>query len=220
MAWAELGCALLAFLLTHAIPVRPPMRPWLVARLGPRGFTMVYSVLSLAVFWWLVSSVGRAPVIPLWPASALQSGFASVGVLLACLVFALSIGVPNPFSFGGGDSGRYDPEAPGVVRLTRHPLLLALALWAGAHVLANGDLAHVLLFGLFCGFSVLGGLGLDKRRRREMGRDWFRIEARRRAARFTVVQRGAAALRLGLGAALFFCLWALHGPVIGVTPVP
>lgn len=220
MDWVELGAALLAFLVTHAIPVRPPMRPWLVARFGKGGFTVAYSVLSLAVLWWLISAVGRAPVIPLWAPSSILSGLAMLGVLFACLVLALSVGVPNPFSFGGGPPERYDPKAPGLVRLTRHPLLLALALWAGAHVLANGDLAHVVLFGLFAGFALLGGWGLDERRRREMGGEWSRLEALRCEAHLSTVFRRVSFLRLGLGSALFLGLWALHGPVIGIPPIP
>lgn len=49
MAWAEFTAALGVFLLSHAVPVRPPVQPWLVGLLGQRGFTIAYSSLSLAV---------------------------------------------------------------------------------------------------------------------------------------------------------------------------
>jgi uncharacterized membrane protein len=57
------------------------------------------------------------------------------------------------------------------------PLLLAL--WSGAHVAPNGDVAHVVLFGLFAGFA-LAGMGMaDRRKRRLMGdAEWTRLAAR------------------------------------------
>ncbi|WP_424968118.1 NnrU family protein [Dinoroseobacter sp. S375] len=219
MGWTELGVAFAVFLLSHAIPVRPPVKPWLVARLGQGGFTILYSMLSLAVLVWVIGAAGRAPVVPLWPQMPILQGGAMVGMLVVCLGVALSIGVPNPFSFGGGDPARYDPKAPGVIRLTRHPLLLGLALWGVVHVLANGDLAHVLLFGLFAGFAGLGTRILDRRRQREMGPQWAELDVQRRSAPLSLGGFGPLTLRLLAGLGLFLLLWALHGPVIDVVPM-
>ena len=77
-----------------------------------------------------------------------------LGMFAVCLILALSIARPNPFSFGGAQNARFDPARPGIVRWVRHPILLSLALWAGLHLLPNGDLSHVILFG------VLGALPL------------------------------------------------------------
>lgn len=66
MDWLELAAAYAAFFLSHSVPVRPPLRPWLVARLGPTGFTIAYSALSLIVLAWLISATGRAPWVLLW----------------------------------------------------------------------------------------------------------------------------------------------------------
>jgi hypothetical protein len=84
---------------------------------------------------------------------------------LACLLIAFAVGAPNLLSFDGCAEG-FDPSRQGVVGVARHPLLLALALWAGVHALANGDLAHLLLFG---GFALLGMRALDRHRRRLLG---------------------------------------------------
>ena len=96
-------------------------------------------------------------------------------MLPVCLIIAVTIGRPNPFSFGGARNERFDPSRPGIVRVTRHPLLLALALWAAAHVAPNGDLAHGVLFGTFAAFALLGGCLIDRRRQREMGTGWHRL---------------------------------------------
>lgn len=218
MGWMELAAAFTLFLLSHAIPVRPPVKSWLVARLGQGGFTFGYSILSLGLLVWVIGAAGRAPVVPLWPQMPSLHGVAILGMLLVCLWLALTVGVPNPFSFGGGDPARYDPERPGVIRLSRHPLLMGLALWGAVHVLANGDLAHVLLFGVFACFALLGPKALDRRRQREMGTRWAELEAQRRAAPLTFGPIFPLLMRLGAGLGVFLLLWALHGPVIGVVP--
>ncbi len=61
----------------------------------------------------------------------------------------------------------FDPANPGIVRLCRHQLLLAL--WAASHAVPNGDLAHLILFGTIAIFAVLGTRLVDRRRQREMG---------------------------------------------------
>ena len=84
------------------------------------------------------------------------------------IILVLAAGRPNPLSFGGRRTG-FDPARPGIAGFARHPLLWALFLWSGAHLLVNGDLTHVILFGAFAIFCLMGMGLLDRRRRREMG---------------------------------------------------
>lgn len=217
MGWGEYGAAFAVFLLSHAVPVRPPVKPWLVARLGPQGFTLAYSVLSLAVLVWLIGAAGRAPHVPLWGWAPWQAYVPLVAMLPVCLIIALAIRRPNPFSFGGAENGRFDPERAGIVGWMRHPLLVALAIWAGAHLVPNGDLAHVILFGVFAGFALLGQRLIDRRRQREMGGQWAALRAGLRPGPVwerSVIWRGAA------GIALYLVVLALHPVVIGVSPLP
>jgi uncharacterized membrane protein len=222
MVWGEFALAFAAFFLTHALPIRPPLRPWLVAVLGPRGFALGYSALSLAVLAWLIGAAGRAPFLPLWPWAPWQLLVPLAAMLPVCLILALAMGRPNPFSFGGARNDAFDPARPGIVRLTRHPLLLALTIWATAHIVPNGDLAHVLLFGTFAVFALHGGRLVDRRKRREMGADWARLDTARKAAPLPPPLRlwPAFWLRLGLGTALYLGLLWLHPWLFGVSPLP
>jgi uncharacterized membrane protein len=217
VGWAEFAAAFAVFLLSHALPVRPPVRPWLEARLGRGGFTLVYSLLSVAVLVWLIGAAGRAPHLPLWGWAAWQAWVPLVVMLPVCLILALAVGRPNPFSFGGAGAARFDPARPGLVGAMRHPLLVALALWAGAHLVANGDLAHVILFGVFAGFALLGQRLIDRRKRREMGASW---EALRAGMRPGVTWSRGDIWRLALGGLLYLGLLWLHPVVIGVSPLP
>lgn len=221
-AWSEYVMAFVAFFASHAFPVRPPLRPWLVARLGQSGFTLAYSALSLAVLTWLIGAAGRAPHVPLWDWAPWQVHVPLVAMLPVCLILSCSIARPNPFSFGGAANDSFDPARPGIVRWMRHPLLVALAIWAGAHVVPNGDLAHVLLFGIFLVFALLGQRLIDRRRRREMGPRWAALDIRLAASpRWSApVSWSGAALRLAAGTGLYAVLLVLHPAVIGVSPLP
>lgn len=222
MGWGEFALALGVFFLSHTVPVRPPVRPWAVARLGQRGFTLGYAVLSLAVLTWLVFAAGRAPYVPLWQWAPWQNHMALALMLPACLIATLAIGRPNPFSFGGARNDRFDPARPGIVGWMRHPLLVAFALWGGVHTLANGDLAHVILFGTFAVFALLGGRLIDRRKQRQMGAAWDRLRTEMadggRPALTDIVREAPG--RIAAGVALYALLIVLHPLVIGVSPIP
>ncbi len=221
MAWAEFAFAFAIFFASHSIPVRPPVKPWLVQRLGATGFSLLYSALSLAVLAWLILAAGRAPFVQIWPWAPWQSQVTLVLMLPACLLLAASVARPNPFSFGGRANETFDPAHPGVVRWTRHPLLAALALWAVAHIVPNGDLAHLILFGSFAAFAVLGGRLVDRRKRREMGEAWQALTAR--VGQTPFIPRPAsypvAVIRLAAGLGLFLGLLWLHPMILGVDPL-
>ena len=88
-------------------------------------------------------------------------------------------------------------------------------------LLANGDLAHVILFGVFAGFAILGRRIIDRRQRRLMGAEtWERVwDAVAHAPRFS--RPGVETIiRVAAGVALYLALLALHPLVIGVSPLP
>lgn len=222
MAWVEFAVVFVVFFVSHSVPVRPPIRPFIERLIGPIGFTVAYSILLAFVLGWLIVTAGRAPYVVLWPWAPWQSYLALMLVLVACTLVAFSIGRPNPFSFGGRRNERFDVKRPGIVRLTRHPLLIALAIWATAHVLANGDAAHVLMFGSFAVFAIIGGRLIDRRKRRTMGDDWTDLVANLKAQPILQLQDSPIllAVRTVSGVCLFILLVRVHQLVLGVSPVP
>lgn len=221
MGWIEFCAAFLTFFAVHRVPTRPPIRAWLIDRVGRPVFGAGYGLLSLAALAWVIGAAGRAPYVALWPMDVWQMHLALTVMLVACVMLTLSAGRANPFSFGGGDATRFDPARPGLVRWMRHPLLVALALWAGVHTLANGSLAHVILFGAFTAFALFGQRLIDRRKQREMGADWENVWRQAREAPFAqTFAAGELAVRLGAGVALFAALLALHPWLFGVSPWP
>lgn len=217
MVWAEFTPALGVFLLSHAVPVRPPVKPWLVGLLGQRGFTMAYSLLSLAVLAWLIVAAGRAPFVLLWSWEPWHNHLVLAIMAVVCVILALTVGRPNPFSFGGTNNAAFDPARPGIVGWMRHPLLVALALWSGAHAFANGSLAHVIMFGSFAGFALAGGWLIDRRRQRELGAQWHRL--RRAVQRPGMMVVLGQPMRVLAGAALYAALIFAHPLLFGVNPI-
>lgn len=218
--WIEFTAALCAFILSHAIPARPLLRRRLVGVLGQAGYVWFFSLFSIAILAWVISAAARAPYVEIIPpADALR--WAPVLVMpLVCLLGVAGIAVSNPFSFGGMGRVPFDPDHPGVLAFCRHPLLLALFLWSISHLLANGSLAHVVVFGLFAGFSVLGMTLIDRRKRTALGPDWDRMSggtALFSARDFTELLRLWYLLPAGLVYVLFL---HLHVMVIGVSPLP
>jgi uncharacterized membrane protein len=219
MGWAEFTAALGVFLLSHAVPVRAPVKPWLTVLLGRRGFTIAYSVLSLVVLAWLIVAAGRAPFVLLWSWEPWHNHVVLAAMTIVCLILALAIGRPNPFSFGGANDAAFDPARPGIVGWMRHPLLTALALWAAAHAFANGTLAHVILFASFAGFALLGRRLIDRRRQREMGAEWLRLRRALQRPGVGAVLFGQPQ-RLAAGAVLYAGLIIVHPLLFGVSPIP
>lgn len=219
MTWAGFAAVFAAFFLTHSIPVRPAIKSRLVAHLGARGFTLAYSALSLAMLTLLIRAAGQAPYVQLWAQMPWHRHVVHLGMLAVCLILALGLGRPNPFSFGGARNSSFDPARPGMVRWVRHPILLALALWAGLHLLPNGDLAHVILFGVLGAFAIAGRHLIDRRKQRDLGPETWQAlwQATRRAPLFrTTTPPAMIAIRLGGGIGLFIALLAAHPHVIGV----
>ena len=227
--WNELVLAFVLFFLSHIIPVRPTIRKWLIDRMGKMLYLGVYSALSIFLFGWLVVAVGRAPYLSLWQVAPWHMWVPNVAMPFVCLLLAFGIAIPNPLCIASHNDEAFDPDHPGIVGVTRHPALWSTALWAFAHAMPNGDLAHALLFGVFGAFSLLGMLAIDVRKQRVLGAaEWQRLARRTSIVPFAALATGGSRLssrkidlfRLGAAAGLYVGFLALHERVIGVSPIP
>lgn len=218
---AELAVATAAFLATHVVP-STRLRAALVARLGQRAYLGLYSVVALATLVWMVWAYRGAPSLPLW------AGWRYAPLLL--MPFALVLLVagyfsPNPTSIMQGRTPRSAASARGMLRVTRHPLMWAIALWALAHVLARGDVKALIFFGGLLLLALVGPVLID-RRRAALGEDWRRFVAATSNVPFTAILQGRnrfVAREIGytrplIGLALFIVLLLLHPYVFGVRP--
>lgn len=232
MGWLEFITAGLLFLISHRVPALPSVRARLTNMMGERGFVITYAGMSLVLLVWLIVAAGRAPYVALWPFEAWQTWVPIIAMPIAFLLLVFSIGVPNPLSFGGGDETRFDPRHPGSVGFARHGILWAFALWSLGHMIPNGDVAHVVLFGVLALFSLTGMLVIDRRKKRQLGTErWQKL------AHATSLWPGQSILtgrwtpqfwpitpntltRLVLAMVLFLGTLWLHDYATGVSPLP
>lgn len=229
LGWLEPLLALLVFLAAHVLPARPALRARLVSALGERGYLLAYSLVSLFLLAWLVSVVWRAPTVMLWYFAPWQPWVPLLAMPVACVLATVSLGVPNPLSFGGARDAHFDPHSPGVAGFCRHPLLLALAIWAFAHLAPNGDLATALLFVSLGVFALAGMRMLDRRRQRTMGdARWQALAAHTSNVPLLSLLRGNwrprwrrfPLRRLALGLLLYVLLLWIHPLLLGVPALP
>ena len=220
--WGEFALAYALFLTAHLVPARPAVCARLVAALGRRTYLAGYSALSIGLLLWMIRAAGRAPYLLLWPWAPWQSWAPNLAMPLVCLLAAAALLTPNPYSLGRG--GSFDPRRPGVLALTRHPLLWALALWATTHALANGDLSHVLLFGGFALLALAGMPLFNRRMRRTRSRVSPAGQSSDPAAAWPVRRPGRGALALMspatllLGVLLYLTLFMIHPLLTGGIP--
>jgi len=214
----HLALAMVLFLASHSLTTRPGFRRRGEAVFGRAGFTAAYSILSLALLAWMIAALRAAPVIPLWEQAPWMRLVPLVAMVPASVLAVAGLTTPNPFSIGPGGRG-FDPGRPGILRLTRHPVVWALALWAGAHLVANGTVAALMLFAPLLLLALAGPVLLDSKRRRALGEaEWRRLTGYPRAWRPALAETGWR--RLAGGLALYAALLLLHPVVIGFSPLP
>jgi uncharacterized membrane protein len=183
---------LLLFLGTHSIRViGEGARDRAVARIGLGGYKMAYTLLSATGLALIVIGYGAAREHPqiVWIAPVWTRHVAALLTLLAFVLLAAA----------------YVPGNAIKARL-HHPMVLGVKIWALSHLLANGMLADILLFGGFLLWAVLS----------------FRAARGRDRAAGTVYPAGragptAATVAVGVVAWAGMAFWA-HGLLFGVKP--
>ncbi len=201
----EFALALGTFLIVHVLPAQRGLRAGLVRTLGERGYLLAYSVVSLLLMVWVILAAGRAPYVELWPSVA-WTRWAALVVMPIALIFVVTGAVtPNPLSVAFRREG-YRIESPGIVAVTRHPILWGFALWAVVHLLVNGDLISVILFAGLALFSFIGMIRLDQKKRTSLGETaWRALSGGTSSVPLGAILTGRAAFptdRRTLGAAL------------------
>lgn len=221
----SMSVAALFWLGLHLI-VAGPLRSPLVDKLGEKAFFFVFSLLSIVGVGWFVFAYRHAPWVFLWATPPAVGGLA---IVFAFIGFFLVV-------VGAGPMIPTDTRAPrlidgglpvyGVTRVTRHPRLCGVSLWAIAHMLVNGYLAALLMFGSLLITALNGMVSIDRKRRRRLGAVWDEFEAQTSRLPFAAILAGRTRFKLGefhlwpvaLTVAVFSGVFWLHG-VIGPSPL-
>ncbi len=189
---ADLIAGLLIFLGVHSVRIfADGWRTQLLQRLGEGAYKGLYSLLALLGFGLIVYGFGVARESPvmLWIP---PMGTRHAASLLTVIAFVLL-------------AAAYVPRN-GIKARVHHPMVLAVKAWALGHLLANGSVAHVLLFGAFLAWGVLNFIAA-RRRDRAAGTQY---------PAGTLV---GTSLTVVVGVAVWAAFaFKLHGLLIGIRP--
>lgn len=186
---------LVAFFTIHLIPANPELRKSLVGRFGDGTYKLAFSVASVLALILIIAGYHKLQMMPgknpvLWDPPA---GLRHVALALMLPAFILL-------------AAAYIPSR--IRTMAKHPMLAAVKLWALSHLLANGDMGSVVLFGSFLIWAIYDRISVKKR------------EALGPLGRKEGTLAGdAAAIAIGAGLYLFM-LHVGHQWLIGVPIAP
>lgn len=222
-----LAIATMLFIASHLLLSYPPLRAPLVARFGEAGFRSLYSVLSLALLTWVALAYRDAPVVDAFlPPIGLQH-LSLLIMPFACIFLVAGLTTANPSAIGG-DRDFLNDGPIGILKITRHPVMWGFALWGIAHLLANGDVASLILFGGITLLALGGAWAQDTKKRLQFGEAWRAFAARTSFVPFAALiakrnRMDPAEIgwwRIGLSLLVYALLLWLHPWLFGVNPLP
>jgi len=165
------------FVLTHFGLSSAAVRPRLVAALGETGFLGVYSLVSAVTLGFLIYLYVDLPRFDyLWTPSPTLYLIAKLIMPVAMILFLGGFLARNPTAVGMAgqldDPAFQQDPARGLTRITRHPFQWSVALWAVAHLIANGDTHSVAFFSTFLLLSLCGSVLIDQKKAASHPEGW------------------------------------------------
>jgi uncharacterized membrane protein len=218
----NLFAAATVFLLLHLLVSGTRIRDALIGAIGERPYMGLFSLASIAGLVWLGFSFAAArgaeqgPVF--WSAAPATRYVQLILQFVAAMFVVIGLTTRNPTSVG--QEGVLDrPDAiNGALRITRHPFLWGVAIWAVGHLLVEGNVAALIFFGSLLLLALFGAASIDAKRRRRLGVAWDAFAARTSNLPFAAIiggrQRFALAeigwWRIALAVAIYAVLILVH----------
>ena len=148
MGLAIMIIGLAAFLGSHTFVTMRPARAELISRLGERPYKVLFAIVSIAglgLIGWGFAHYRATGLVNIWmpPAWTRHVTLLLVWPAIICIVAA----------YLPGD----------IKRLLKHPMLVGVKLWALAHLISNGDLGSIILFGSILAWAVFDRISLKRR---------------------------------------------------------
>jgi len=228
----NLIAAAVAFLLLHLVVSGTRVRDAATGALGQGAYMGLFSLASVGLLVWLGIAYGAAWSGPrdtaYWHATTTTRWIQLLVQLVAFLFVVPGLMTRNPTSVAQEGALDRPDVVRGVLRITRHPFLWGVAIWAAGHLMVNGDLAGIILFGTMLVLALFGTVSIDAKRERASRERWNAFAAQTSNIPFAAIAAGRQSLNVGeigwvrLVAAL--AVWAVilgaHPHIFGVSALP
>jgi len=220
------------FLALHLLVSGTRVRDALTGRIGEGLYMGLFSLASVAGLIWLgfaFAAARRATTDDvLWDITGPTRGLQLALQLIAMLLILPGLTTPNPTSVRQEATLQKVDVVQGMLRITRHPFLWGVAVWALGHLIVNGDAASIVLFGSMLALALFGTASIDAKRRRALGKTWDAFAAQTSNFPFAAIAAGRQRLSLGeIGwwrIALAVGIWGVlswaHPFLFGVRALP
>ena len=226
----QLFIAAAVFVAMHVLVAGTALRGRLVARLGEGPYMGLFSLGSVASLVWLglafAGARGHAGDLELWGITPALRHLSLGLVFLGFLLIVPGLLTPNPTSVAQQKVLESPEPARGIVRVTRHPFLWGVAIWALAHMISNGDVASLVLFGSLLVLALVGPASIDHKRALAFGERWAAFRDKTSAVPFAaILQRrqrfvlSEVGWKLAAAAVVYAVVIGIHPYLFGVSPL-
>ncbi|HEX4198831.1 MAG TPA: NnrU family protein [Caulobacteraceae bacterium] len=225
-----LAAAAAVFVLMHLLISGTPLRDRITAVIGEGPYMGLFSLASVAALAWLIIAFAHARGGPgdavFWTINPATRYTAIVLALISFLLAVPGLLTNSPTRVAGGSQVDKPSAISGMTRISRNPFLWGVAVWAAAHLLTNGSLSAVLLFGPMLILGLAGPLSIDAKRLRALGEPYRNFMAQTSNIPFAAIVQGRQTLKLGeiwwrllVALALFALTLWLHPKLFGANPL-
>jgi uncharacterized membrane protein len=223
----NLIAAAVAFLLVHLLVSGTRSRDTIIGVIGEGTYVGLYSVASVAGLIWMGVAFGSARGGPgdiVYWASTTTTRIVQLFIQFIAVLFIVSgLMTRNPASVGQGRASEDQDVIQGVLRITRHPVLWGVTIWAAGHLLVDGDVASLIFFGTFLVLALLGTVSIDAKRQRVFGATWQEFAQKTSNIPFGAIASGRQTLsvpeigyvRVGAAVVVYLFLLGAHHHVFG-----
>ena len=175
------------FLGLHLVVSGTVLRDAIVRKSGEKAYLGLFALASLAAIVWLCVSYDR------FSESSANTVLFDVGqafrhiAALPVMLIAFVLIIPGVLRGNPTSQGQEHAKLGGILRITRHPFLWGVMLWAGFHLIAMGTLAGVIFFGTFFVVAAIGIRAIDGKVKRKRPADWAMIVSQTSALPFAAI---------------------------------
>ena len=197
----NLLAAAAVFVLIHLLVSGTRLRDTIVARIGQGPYMGMFSLASVGVLVWLGLAFGQSRGeswnVAYWDITDLTWRIQLGVQLIALLLIVPGLTTPNPTSVAQEGALDKPDVVKGMLRITRHPFLWGVAVWAAGHLLVNGDRASIVLFGSMLVLALFGTSSIDAKRRRALGTVYDGFVGQTSNVPFAAIIGGRQSVNLG-----------------------